>query len=351
MVTIRPKEFAQQIYDRLMRPVQFRKGEGEEDDEREGFDATIVISGMPGSGKSELGLHIARELSKITQAPFKIGRHVIYQRQSLTEQIRTEPKYSSLVVDEAINVLFSRDDEKNNTLIKVLNVCRSRNLATIFILPEFSDLETKVRKSRINIWIDVQRTGVALILFHANLIGHRRITSDSRRPDPWCEAHLKRCHEGQAELYEHPGYVGTLRWDQLPKSVRAEYDKVKEEDALLAIENKKEGPSLQERREHLVDFLLWHEVEGTRRFPGLKVEMAAYLGMNKHMMSYYLGKKRTDQGSIVDDDHGSKLDGESDSILSHGEEEPIREPESFVESEKSGYHMEKVQKVGYDGDS
>lgn len=106
------KDLALMMWEKYLRPV--------DRPDHEGFDATVVISGDTGMGKSELAIMLQLSLSKITGIPFHIEKNVVYTREQLEEAIRTLPRYSGIVVDEAVNVLFSRDDYKNSTIIKIL---------------------------------------------------------------------------------------------------------------------------------------------------------------------------------------------------------------------------------------
>lgn len=253
------KELAFQLWTKYLRPT--------DRPDHEGFDATAAIAGDTGMGKSELAVALSRAVSELSGVPFQLKRQVVYTREQLNEAIHTLPRYSCIVVDEAVNVLFSRDDQKNIGIIKTLEMCRSRNLAMFFCMPDFSAMDSKVRNSRIRYWIDIRKVGEGL-----EFIRLRRTAANPHMTDPWNNWAFPQI----GNRYEaHPNFVGYIRWSRLPKEVRQEYIEHKDKTAFLSEE--KEG---EENRDSIAPFLVWLDNNGFgERYVGLKVRAAEYFGI------------------------------------------------------------------------
>jgi hypothetical protein len=252
----------------------------------EGFDATVVWAGDTGMGKSEAALSTQLALSELTGRPFEIRRQVVYTREQLDEAIRSLPRYSGIVVDEAVNVLFSRDDQKNSQIIKVLEACRSRNLAIFFCMPDFSAMDSKARNSRIRFWIDIRKVGEGL-----EFIRKRKTAANPHMTDPWNNwAFSEIGHRYDA----HPNFIGVIRWARIPESLREEYVAFKHQSELLSADKVEEYP------DRVASFLAWLDAEGYE-FHGLKSRAAEYLGVDPSGISARLSsvkrkKRRTDMG-------------------------------------------------------
>lgn len=267
------EDLARMLWEKYLRPVDLPT--------HEGFDATVAIAGDTGMGKSELGIGAAVKLTKLTGTPFSIRNNVVYTRDQLEHAIRTLPRYSPIVIDEAVNVLFSRDDQKNSQIIKVLEACRSRNLALFFCMPDFSAMDAKARKSRIRFWIDIRKVGEGL-----EFIRQRRTAADPHLTDPWNNWAFKEIGHNYAA---HPNFIGYIRWGRLPEALRAEYVEWKHSSELLSEEKQQE-----EDRDRVAKFLAWLDEEG-HQHRGLKVLAAEYLGVDPNTISYRLRKAKKEE--------------------------------------------------------
>lgn len=227
-------DLSKMLWEKYLRPVGMP--------EHEGFDATLAIAGDTGMGKSELALLTALSLCKLSGATFDVKQNVVYTREQLEAAIKKLPRYSPIVVDEAVNVLFSRDDQKNSQIIKVLEACRSRNLAILFCMPDFSAMDAKARKSRIRLWVDIRKVGEGV-----EFIRRRRTASDPHRTDPWNNWAFDQIG---SQLERHPNFLGIIRWGRLPEALRAEYVAHKNASELLS-----EVDEQEEKASDIVGFL------------------------------------------------------------------------------------------------
>lgn len=193
-------------------------------------DVPIMISGYPGEGKSVL----AKRICELYDRRYSDDRNCIYSRKELMEKIETYPP-SGFNIDEAINVLYSRDWNvgTQKELVKVLNICRSKKHLIIFIQPEFTDLDTKIRNSRIRLWIFVIKRGIAAVFKPERTL--------SGGNDPWNlvenNALVKQyinvfngdVVRGTVEgCFRSKNFLAFLRWDDIPKEEYEAYEEVKD---------------------------------------------------------------------------------------------------------------------------
>lgn len=190
-------------------------------------DCVIIISGETGVGKSTLGYNILKKYLKL-KPDVDIRRifekHFVYTRRRLIEKIKTIRKGSIIIIDEAINALFRRDfmKGKQKELIKLLNMCRDRNLVLIFNIPNFWDLDTTIRDFRIRLWIYVDERGEAYIF------------APDRNPfvkDPWHtkenEKKLRKWRDGIHPKIS-PNYVAELYFDNFSPGHEIIYEEVRD---------------------------------------------------------------------------------------------------------------------------
>ena len=264
-------DLAKMLWEKYLRPVDLPT--------HEGFDATMAIAGDTGMGKSELAISIQLALAKFTGQPFSVKRNIVYTREQLDEAIRTLPRYSGIIVDEAVNVLFSRDDQKNSKIIKVLEACRSRNLALLFCMPDFSAMDAKARKSRIRFWIDIRKVGEGL-----EFIRMRRTAADPHLTDPWNNWAFK---EIGSNYYAHPNFIGLIRWSRISESLRQEYNEHKHNSELLS---DKEDEQQDQSVEAFLAWLKDHNEYGD--YSGLQSRAAEFLGRHVSTVSQKVRKRR-----------------------------------------------------------
>lgn len=130
---------------------------------RKNYDAVIAICGYEGDGKSTLAIKLAAAIDK----DFSLEKNVIYNPrvETVVESVlHGLPKYSAVVVDEAIKVLYKRGwmNRLQIFLNQVFAICRSENKAVILCMPEFTDFDAFFRQHRILIWIQILERGTAV---------------------------------------------------------------------------------------------------------------------------------------------------------------------------------------------
>lgn len=183
-------------------------------------DAPIAISGFPGEGKSTLALELMKEI--IDKRLYKLDQILIYSRKELMNKIYEVSKYSGLIPDEAINMLFKRDFMKSiqKELLRLLDMCRDRNLCMFFNMPEFWEFDNHIKK-RFRYWIFIPKRGIAYIFERDN---------NPFISDPW---HLK-INEKKLRQWKdglHPSicnnFLGEIRFKPLSEEEFKEYLEVK----------------------------------------------------------------------------------------------------------------------------
>jgi len=101
-------------------------------------DFVMVLDGEEGSGKSVLAQQIAGKLDP----KFNID-NIVFNSDQFIKRLKTAPKYSCIVLDEAFSSANSRSalTEVNKSLISVATEMRQRNLYVIIVIPSFFDLD------------------------------------------------------------------------------------------------------------------------------------------------------------------------------------------------------------------
>jgi len=182
-------------------------------------DFPIVIDGLTGSGKSTLALHLAKKGCQW----FSIKEDILFSKKELIYKISNAPPFSYLVLDEAVNLLFKRDfmDRKQKFLLKLLDMCRDKNLCLIFCVPNFWSLDKHLLDGRIKLRIHISRTGFAFMWIP---------TSNPFTPDKWCRKYNEKvCYnwDNYPNAKKTKGFIGYLKFGDMPESDKKVYLKVK----------------------------------------------------------------------------------------------------------------------------
>jgi len=182
-------------------------------------DFTIVIDGLTGSGKSTLALHLAKKGCTW----FKIKEDILFSKEELIDKISNAPPFSYLVLDEAVNLLFKRDfmDRKQKFLLKLLDMCRDKNLCLMFCVPNFWSLDKHLLDGRIKLRIHIARTGFAFMWTP---------TSNPFTPDKWCRKYNEKvCYnwDSYPNAKKTKGFIGYLKFGDMPQSDKEIYLKIK----------------------------------------------------------------------------------------------------------------------------
>lgn len=285
-----PKDVAQLLYS-YMKPT--------DNYDIEGYDATLAVHGRTGYGKSDFLLYVNYELSKLLGRPWKSKRDVqdslIWTRKELADFIRFPENYRIAQVDEAIKVLFSRDDVKNSNTIKDLNICRNKNLALSFSIPAFNDIDSKIRNTRIQISIWIKSRGKGYLFLPDNkphFSGHQ--------PDPW---NSKLIDKYATSLWKHPRFLAEVRWSKAPSWIRAAYDESKDKHALE--EEESDEVPYEVAKRVMIDFIHHIRTHDSKSYRGLMTTIASFMSVDRSTVYNWLsscGKEGIKIASMGKDD-------------------------------------------------
>jgi hypothetical protein len=124
-------------------------------------DNLLAVDGGTGTGKSTLGLKLC-----IRACPwFDMEKDILYSRDEIINWVTVAKPGSWGLADEAVNALFKRDfaGKGQKFLLKILDMCRDRNLTLIFCIPNFWALDKHLLEGRIRMRIHVAKTGMAFM--------------------------------------------------------------------------------------------------------------------------------------------------------------------------------------------
>jgi len=126
---------------------------------KDGFDCIVMITGRRRTGKSTLGLQIARKVSP----SFNLD-NVSFRVEDFSEVLNKNPYadpgksiYPQAFLDEAGHGLYSKEWMAvwQRNLVKCLEVIGMKNQVCYFILPHMRKLTGDIRDEMAHIWIDV----------------------------------------------------------------------------------------------------------------------------------------------------------------------------------------------------
>ena len=185
-------------------------------------DNMIPVDGGTGTGKSTLALKMCRKACPW----FDMQRDILYSRDEIMEWIATAQPGSWGLADEAVNALFKRDfgTKGQKFLLKILDMCRSRNLTLLLCIPNFWALDSHILQGRVRLRIHVNSTGHAFLW---------KPSGNPFAPDKWFRKYNEKVCWGwdrsMASAVRTKGYVGEVEFGDLTPEVKAEYVKIKEE--------------------------------------------------------------------------------------------------------------------------
>lgn len=184
-------------------------------------DATIVITGDTGEGKSVAEWHIARATSQESGVHFNPAKNFIYERHELNHLIDTLPEKSFIGADEAVGIFYSRDyhDEEQIALLKKLDRIRYRHLIIAFVIPSLWHIDSHIRNARVRLWIHVDsRKGKGKHGFaHAYVFKKEK---NPFNPDPWNMNDNRKLFQ-RGKIDKSPNYMGEIVfYDMTPEEAR-----------------------------------------------------------------------------------------------------------------------------------
>ncbi len=104
-------------------------------------DRLYVVTGREGLGKSTLAMQLAYVVH-----PTMTLDNIVFTANQLEEKIKTAKRFEAIIFDEAFNGLSSKGaiSKENKRLVRLLMMCRQRNLFIFIVLPSFFLLEKYV---------------------------------------------------------------------------------------------------------------------------------------------------------------------------------------------------------------
>lgn len=190
--------------------------------QEEDYDAVACVTGMEGTGKSTFALIFAQMMDPA----FDFNR-IAYSNRAFRRLVETLPSRSAIVLDEAIMTSWKQEwgTREQKETFKLLTVARERGHCAIFVMPDLSELHTRIRNRRLHLHIFIPRRGLALIYGRAPLPGQK---------DPW---HLNywetvaskwtpTMEPGRLLAYlKNPriGYIGFSSFPRLPPDIETAY--------------------------------------------------------------------------------------------------------------------------------
>lgn len=130
-----------------------------------GYDLAQAITGYEGTGKSTLAIEQAMKMSRLTKVRFDLNTNVLYNPtyEQATNLIRDIKPMSSIVIDEAIRILFSRlwNDKEQKKFNQLYTLIREKRLFVNFCIPAIMQIDSNFRSNRILLWTHVFARGKA----------------------------------------------------------------------------------------------------------------------------------------------------------------------------------------------
>lgn len=274
------------------------------------FDCFIVIEGGTGTGKSTLGLHIARKVKRYMKAlkelnedliiktynelfapngisfddfidkinklkkanayNFKPRYDLIYSQKEMMKGLSSY--YRIIIPDEMINITFNRDffseDQKN--IIKMINMYRDHNNLIISCVPQFQNLDNQI-KNLCKIRLSVVRRGFAIMQTPNRTIYGR---------DKWDQQTNEKIErEWLLKGVQNPSYArlttvrGIIRFPKLHKKLEKLYQKIKDKKRTVILRNEMgvKGKNEITIEQKVVDMLIEGKIRNGQTIQGLAI--------------------------------------------------------------------------------
>lgn len=183
-------------------------------------DSLNAIDGGTGVGKSTLGI----KLCKRGCPWFDMEKDILYSQKEIIEWVTTAKPGSWGLADEIVNALFKRDfaAKGQKFLLKILDMCRNRNLTLFMCIPNFWALDKHILDGRIRLRIHVSRTGFAFMW---------KPSTNPFAPDRWYRKYNEKvCYnwDNYPNARKTKGFVGYLKFGDLGVREREQYEEIKE---------------------------------------------------------------------------------------------------------------------------
>jgi len=251
-------------------------------------DNLIPIDGLTGAGKSTFGVKACKK-----GCPwFDMERDILYSRQEVINWVTTAKQGSWGLADEAVNILFKREfaAKQQKFLIKILDMCRDRNLTLFMCIPNFWALDKHVLEGRVRLRVHVARTGFIFMWKPSN---------NPFAPDRWYRKYNEKvCYNWDyyPNAKRTKGFVGFLKFGDLEVREKAKYLEIKRKKK-EEVKRQEEMEEQQENRlkkqsynQGISEILRWLEISGYLNRRGWLKEVATYLDITPEALRIRLKK-------------------------------------------------------------
>lgn len=183
-------------------------------------DSINAIDGPAGVGKSVLAIKLCKK-----GCPwFDMEKDILYSRKDIMSWISSARPGSHGIADEIINALFKRDFQKGDQkfLLKLLDMCRNRNLTLYFLLPNFWALDKHILDGRIRVRFHVAKTGLAFLW---------KPSGNPFTSDKWCKNYNEKVctnWDSYPNARRTKGFLGYLKFGDLGSEEKKKYVLIKE---------------------------------------------------------------------------------------------------------------------------
>jgi len=139
-------------------------------------DHVIVIDGDEGTGKSTL----ANQIAKVVDPEFSL-QNVCYKPIHFFQNLKDLKPGRAVTIDEGVIFLFSREamTDTNRAVVKTIQQMRWRQLLTIICIPSIINLESDIRKRRVNHLIHILNNGNLVYFF--DRLSINKMVSDANK--------------------------------------------------------------------------------------------------------------------------------------------------------------------------
>lgn len=190
------------------------------------FDFPIAVTGITGVGKSTLLIDLGQNLAELNNNIFDFNANISFTRTEMETNIKKlAPRYSLIAGDEMINAMYKRDfqNRKQNTLIKLFNMCRYRNLCIGFAIPRFWSLDREIRQNYIKMWVNIEERGLARLYVPD--------VKDIFTEDVWHRKENSKLIQ-MGKIHKSINYAGEIQFSDLSPDNKKQYTEIKESKSL-----------------------------------------------------------------------------------------------------------------------
>lgn len=130
-------------------------------------DAWLLVTGDLGDGKSTLSIELLRKLSRLNGFKWSLKKNVMFNPtyDETNEKIHTVDKMTTLIADEAANILHARNwNQSDQIKFSIMSDrVRFRSLCIIFNIRMMKEVDLLFRSGRFFYWIDIIKRGIAAV--------------------------------------------------------------------------------------------------------------------------------------------------------------------------------------------